>query len=213
MLGQGLAPATVNRRLTILRRLLNLAYQWGWTEQPLAPRVKLLRVQNERHLYLTPREVAMLAAAAREAAEHILLLAYTGMRVGELWLAQKRDGCAILPATTKSGRPRIIPLPSQVTRASLPPKITRSQLRKRFEMARAAIGRPEIRLHDLRHSYASCLVQTGARLPAVRDLLGHSDLSVTGRYSHLAPSHLRDAVKKTGAQCSIRFGWRRKPSA
>lgn len=46
----------------------------------------------------------------------------------------------------------------------------------------------------MRHTYASWLVQAGKPLGAVRDLLGHSSLSVTDKYAHLAPAHLRDAV-------------------
>ena len=195
-LADGKAPATINRRLAIMRRVLNLAYKWGWTEQPMAPKVQLLAVKNQRHVYLTPEQVEELANAAGEAGETILLLAYTGLRVGELWLARKSDGHVILPPKTKSGHPRIVPLPSQVEHVPIPPLITRQQFRTRFERAREAVGKPGVRPHDLRHTYASWLVQTGAALPTVRDLLGHSDVSVTGRYSHLGSEHLQAAVRK-----------------
>jgi len=48
--------------------------------------------------------------------------------------------------------------------------------------------------HDLRHTFASWLVQAGAPLTEVRDLLGHASIEMTERYAHLAPDRLRGAV-------------------
>jgi len=51
------------------------------------------------------------------------------------------------------------------------------------------------RFHDLRHHYASSLVQEGVQLYTVKELLGHSDFKMTQRYTHLAPDNLAEAVK------------------
>lgn len=59
--------------------------------------------------------------------------------------------------------------------------------------ARAATA--DVRLHDLRHTYASWLAQDGASMAAIRDLLGHSSLSVTSRYAHLARPDLEGVTK------------------
>ena len=126
--------------------------------------------------------------------------ALSGLRLGEMLAlhpGQVRDGLLVLDGNTKSGRPRGIPLPPRAVRiakARLPWPLSRDQLRDRFVAARNAAGMAHIRWHDLRHTYASWLVQAGQPLTAVRDLLGHSSLAVTHRYAHLAPAHLAAAV-------------------
>jgi len=203
---QGLSPATINRRLAILRRVCNLAYkQWKWIDIPIGDRFKLLTEHNERHVYLTPAQVIQLANACdnQNASDMIMLAAYTGLRRGELFRLTKDnlvDGCIVLDAKTKSGRPRVVPVPAEALRIAeiLPLPLSDPQLRKEWDKARKRTGFTDIRFHDLRHTYASWLVQAGAPLKAVQDLLGHSTLSMTQRYAHLGTEHLKDAVKLIG---------------
>lgn len=207
MLAAGLKPATINQRLAIIRRVLNLAFQWGWSETELGRKIKLLRPNNERHLYLTAAEVEALAAAAGEAGDAILLLAYTGLRRGELLRlteANRIQGRIVLQSNTKSGKPRVVPLPDRVMNLRLPVSVNALGLRRGFEAARVAVGRPDLHLHDLRHTYASMLIQEGAPLAAVSKLLGHAHLGVTSRYTHLTEQNLASAVavlnRKLGTQ-------------
>ena len=76
-------------------------------------------------------------------------------------------------------------------------------VKKTWHRLRAAAGLPTLRLHDLRHQYASMLVNAGRSLYEVQQILGHSDPKVTTRYAHLAPSTLQAAA--TAAGDKLRF--------
>lgn len=185
---------------------------------PLGRRVALLPEHSERHVYLTIAQVQDIAGHTDAVAgDMILFAALTGLRLGEMMALkpeQVKDGILALDSVTKNGRPRGIPLPLEaiaIAEKSLPWAISRSQLRDRWEAARKAAGMPHARWHDLRHTYASWLVQAGQPLTAIRDLLGHSSLAVTNRYAHLAPSHLLAAVGSL-PQIGERVGKIRKPT-
>ncbi len=68
------------------------------------------------------------------------------------------------------------------------------ELDNAFKWLLKRVGIEDFRIHDLRHTCASWLVSAGAQLQAVKDLLGHSTIKMTERYSHLAPENIRDAV-------------------
>ena len=61
-------------------------------------------------------------------------------------------------------------------------------IEKSWRTARNAIGRPDVRFHDLRHSISTWLAAAGTPLNLVQELLGHSDIATTMRYAHAAPS-------------------------
>ena len=64
--------------------------------------------------------------------------------------------------------------------------------------ARDAAGLPEVRIHDLRHTYASLLINNGVSLYEVQELLGHSSSAMTQRYAHLQPNQLRSRTEIVG---------------
>ncbi|MFN8822661.1 MAG: site-specific integrase, partial [Betaproteobacteria bacterium] len=152
-------------------------------------------------VYLTADQVRALQAATDPlTADMIAFAVLTGLRRSELLRLQPdqlRGRVLALDANTKSGRPRGLPLPPEavtLARRRLPWNVEYWELRKRFDAARVVAGLPTVRWHDLRHTYASWLAQRGQPLTAIRDLMGHSSLAVTNRYSHLSPAHLRGAV-------------------
>ena len=67
-----------------------------------------------------------------------------------------------------------------------------------WDSIRKKVGLGEVRLHDLRHSYASFLVNAGRSLYEVQKLLGHHDPKVTMRYAHLSPQAMLEAVNVVG---------------
>jgi integrase len=196
---RGLAAASVNRRLALLKRLAKLAYKrWGWLEHDLGSKISLLPGEVKRTQWVKPAEAKKLLAASkgktREAIRWALL---TGLRRGEMLNLTPAHirGRTIYLTDTKSGLPRAIPIPAELDPKNFPFGLNRNTLSKSFEAAREAAGLPHIRFHDLRRSYASWLLQGGADLGAVRDLLGHSTIAMTSRYVGTSEKHLAKSIK------------------
>lgn len=202
---KGRAPATIVRKLAILRAVANKAYkEWEWLDEPLGQRISMPKVQNERHVYLEPAQVRELVEACPnpDVGKMILVAAYTGLRKGELVRVNEgeavcRDGLLMLDAKTKTGKPRVIPVPAEVEEivGEMPLPVSVPMLRLHWLKATKACGTEGVRWHDLRHTYASWLVQAKVPLRTVQELMGHTTMAMTQRYSHLADEHLREAVE------------------
>lgn len=199
---RGLKPATVNRRLAVLRRITNLAFEWGWVEKPVGRNIKLLPERNERHYYLTRADVERLRAACTipEAGDLIVFAAFTGLRTSEILRVTAQhiiDGALHLDTRTKNGRPRVIPLHPRALAIGqrMPLAITPSTMRAQWDQARIDTGLMHIQFHDLRHTFASWLIQQNTPLPVIKELLGHSTINMTMRYAHLSSSNLKSAVE------------------
>jgi len=198
----GLTNSTHNRRGAVLRRVCNLAFRWGWCGPSLADRIELHPENPARHVYLTPANVAALMDACNHppTRDAIAIAAWSGLRLGEILRLQPADvlrGC-IHVRESKTGKPRLVPVHRaiRVALTRLPIACGARWITRHFEAARAKLKHPGWRFHDLRHTNASWLIAAGADLVTVRDLLGHSSLSVTSRYTHLQTKHLRAAVRK-----------------
>ena len=91
-----------------------------------------------------------------------------------------------------------VPIPSSVCHllSGLPLSLSYWSLRKEFLVARSKAGMPHIRIHDLRHSTASMLIQNGVDLYTVGKILGHSGPQTTARYAHLSTATLEQAMRK-----------------
>jgi integrase len=197
---RGKAPATVNHKGRILRQIGRAAWrEWGWLDRP--PAISLLP-ESPRERFLTTAEVQALADACPnvKAAGYVLLAAYTGIRRGHLLRLTTNDVQGKFLRLDRSSKTRtlqLVPLHPKVQglAEALPLGIGDRQLREAWSAAREATG-IDCRWHDLRHTCASWLVQAGVPIYTVAQMLGHSSVSVTQRYAHLAPQDLADAVSK-----------------
>ena len=209
-LARGYKPATVNRRIEKLRRVANTAYKrWEWLSEPLGTKIQMASGEETRHVYLTRAEVEEIAFLCRRrlVSDVIRVAAYTGLRHGEILRIGPeniRNGMIEVGPHTKNGEPRNVPIHPRIQEAvrRLPYPHASRTLDKWWMKARDAAGFPDTRFHDLRHTMASWLIQNGASMAVVRDILGHSNITVTDRYSHLRSQDHRDAVNSIGGNVS-----------
>jgi integrase len=106
----------------------------------------------------------------------------------------------------KNGNRRVIPLPIQVVETfqhrpaplrDYFPDWTYSMLKERVSQCMRALGLSDVTFHTLRHTFASHAVMAGVDLYTLAKLLGHRDITMVQRYAHLAPDHLKAAVRLT----------------
>lgn len=199
----------------MIRHMLIKAVEWEMLET--SPHTKgkrlILKENNQRLRFLTESEIeALLKVCAPHLKPIVEMALFTGMRRGELlslkW-EQIRRGF-IYRHQTKSGKPRQIPINERLSEV-LREVRKRNQLKspyvfgrndgqrfgdikESFNSACRKAGIEDFRFHDLRPTFASHLVMKGVSLKAVQELLGHTTIQMTMRYSHLSQGHLEKAV-------------------
>lgn len=185
--------------------------------EALAARVARLTAGRESgNAWRTERSREPLPPLRDHLSPMVLVSLNTGLRRGELFALRWRDVdlerrvLTVKGATSKAGTTRHLPLsdeawaelkawkPDDAKPADLIfPGRTGGQfytLKTAWATLLREAGVPSFRWHDLRHTFASKLVMAGVDLNTVRELLGHSDIKMTLRYAHLAPSHLAEAI-------------------
>lgn len=221
---QGYAPGTCNRVLILMKFILNCALRWQVLpsgENPCVG-VSLLEDNGARERYLTREEAQRLLQELdnnrnTQVAWIIKLLLFTGARKREIldakWEHIDFERRILTVPLSKSGKARHIPLSD--TAVDILKKIPREKhipwvfYNKRtgkppvsiftaWNNIRERVGIPDVRLHDLRHSFASFLVNSGCSLYEVQKILGHYDPKVTMRYAHLSSQSLIEAANKVG---------------
>jgi integrase len=216
MRSKGYAAVTCNNAVIMIRYMYNLAKKWNikGTDHNPATGITLFEVNNQRERYLTRSEVQSIKEAIKESENTQLkyiveLLLFTGCRKREL-LDAKWEHFDIerriwrIP-TSKSGKLRHVPLSDAVVEIlesvprfeGCPYVLPNPQTQKPFNTiyyswntARNRADIPDLRMHDLRHSFASFLINSGRSLYEVQNILGHSQLSTTQRYAHLSQKTL-----------------------
>ena len=209
---RGESNATINRKLSCISKALGEAVKLGFVDaRPPIPKQretskKLRWVNHEEQRHLSEETVNLFPRPEAEfMAALIHSLAYTGARISEFIKAVRLGSYNTRQMTfldTKNGRDRAIPLVPQI----MPfvkicesfvldwPKVNVNWCERRFARLRNHCGYPDVTLHTLRHTCASRQVQAGVDLYRVRDWLGHSSITTTERYAHLAPSSLNTAT-------------------
>ena len=202
-------PTTINRELSCLRRMFNLARQWGKAEQNPVRGVKFFPEDGQRERILSPDEIQPLLGACTDAWRPIVLLALnTGMRRGEIlgltWEQVDLSHRVITLTKTKSGKIRRVPMNDLVWEALR--KLPRTgptlfggdrrcgAIRTTWLAICERAGLSGVRFHDLRHTAATYMVLGGQDLATVKEILGHSTVTLTMRYTHPTPESKRRAV-------------------
>lgn len=216
-LKMGVSKSTINRETTILKKMLNLALDWGLTDQNPVIKVRLFSEKGtEKERILSDEEEVKLLARCPGYLRPIVITALnTGMRRGEIlnlrWRNVDLKKRLVKVEQTKSGTSRVIPINGCLYNELVKAKeasgkaehlfpnpetgLPYTQVRKGFKNACQKAGVKELRFHDLRHTFATRLIESGADIITVRDLLGHFSVRVTQRYTHPGQDKKREAVE------------------
>lgn len=221
-------PYQANRAAAMLSKLFNLAEDWGWRDARTNParRIKKNR-EEEKKRFLSDEEQARLGRVLIEALESgtegvyqvsaIFLLMFTGCRLSEtLALRWKYVGTHHLNLPDSKTGQRRIPLPreahdilSELPRVRNNPHVIVGEvegdhlnnLQKPWRRIRKRAGLEDVRIHDLRHTYASVAMKDGIDPFTLKEILGHKNLTTTLRYAHLAD----DAVQRAAGSVAARI--------
>jgi integrase len=208
--GKQLAPATVNRKIALLRAVVNAAareYQWMDT----APLFRCLPERNERVRYLTPTEIQRLLGELQEPYKSMALLAVaTGLRQSNIFQLTWRQVDFVRKQITfpeevmKNGMALTIPI-NETAMQAIKPWIGKDDqfvfvlpngnpvkelLSKMWKNALARSGISNFKWHDLRHTWASLMRQSGEGLDKIQEMGGWQDPKMVRRYAHLSTEHL-----------------------
>ena len=219
-------PYQANRTLGVLSKMFSLAEVWGWRHDGSNPCRHVKRYkEHKRELFLSPEETERLGQVLREAEEEMpsavaafRLLLLTGCRMSEIrdlrWDYVK-DDCIELPDAKTGGR--VVPLgpEARAVLSAIPrdednpwviagrlPGSHLTDLQRPWRRIRKQAGLEGVRIHDLRHSFASRALALGESLTMIGKLLGHTQVQTTARYAHLA----RDSIQTAAARITGSIG-------
>ena len=221
-----LSPASVNRIRAMLSSLFNLAIDHELIEANPVTRVKKFRENNQKERYLNTHETQRLVAILDQPQDYgihnaiivaiVRFLLLTGVRKREAmdlkWSDVDLSTGVWLLGENKSGKARRInlnqaaldilqqlPKSSQFVFANPENNRPYNDIRKTFDKIMHAAGVYNMRIHDLRHNFASLAVNSGQSLYVVQHLLGHASPQTTQRYAHLQAETLKQASEDIAA--------------
>ncbi len=216
---QGTLPATINHELQLLNHAFNIAIrEWEWIKENPVSKIKRERVNNLRDRWLTLEEEERLLEASPEWLRDIITFAiYTGLRKSEIlnlrWKdvdlfrkviyigEQKNRGKDTLPLNSKAlgvlrkkSKVRHINC-EYVFHTQNGTKIDPRNLNRAFYSSLRKAEIKDLRFHDLRHTFATRLVQAGVDIYTVQKLCRWKTISMAMRYAHHYPESLRPGVE------------------
>ena len=217
----GLSPASCDHYIKLIRQALNLAVEWEIIEKNPVAKLKLFKADNKLERYMSAEQQANLLRVLdgdsnRAVALFVMFLLTTGARLNEgltaTWgnIDVEQRVWRIEASNSKSKKMRSVPLNSSALKIIaelrtisdeeslfINPKTKRryTNINKTWKRLKTEAGLPHLRLHDLRHQFASQLVNAGHSLYEVQQILGHSDPTVTTRYAHLSSRTLQGAAE------------------
>ena len=220
-------PIRANRTMEVLRKSLNLAIRWNWIERNPAVGCRK-SVERKRHRFLLPDEVQALVNALRNHSERVsadalMFMLFTGCRRGEAFNATwpqfdlERRVWTKASSETKQRREHRVPYSQAVSqilhsrRAEtegayvFPGRLGAplQEVRKTWLSACAAANLEGVRVHDLRHTFASLVATSGQSLFVIGELLGHSSTQTTKQYASLYDDSLRTASEAVADAINI----------
>lgn len=219
-------PRAANHALAVLSTLMNWSEERGYRPEDTNPcrRVKHYKQYN-RERFLQPAELARLGAALDKAeTEHLVgpyalaalrILILTGARLTEIltlqWSFIDFDRAMIFLPDSKTGKKPITLNDAAIDVLKAIPRFANNpyvivgrngehlvNLQKPWRAVRELANLNDVRIHDLRHTFASVAVAAGGSLPIIGRQLGHSQSSTTQRYAHLADDPVRKLTQETG---------------
>ena len=211
----GLSGSRVNRYLATLSALFSRCQEWElFTGNNPVKKIRRFKESPGRIRYLTKEEIERLLENCNEQLRPVVLCALgTGMRQGEifnlLWRDVDLEAGLIHIVNSKTNRRRDIPMNHAIKGLMKNLHLKRNGdwvfchndgrrwttfMRGSWVSAIRDAKLQGVRFHDLRHTFASHLAIAGESLFAIQELLGHTTLTMTRRYSHLSPQAMRKAV-------------------
>jgi integrase len=216
---KNMAGATVNRDLALLKTMYNKASQWNFFRGENPVRGVTFFPERQKERILSDDEAQRLVKASTKSLKPVVIVALnTGMRISEIlglrWENVDFARRFMVIERSKNGRSRKVPMNSEVLRvlaglqrnggefifskerSSGPLRSVRTAFLNALKKAKIA----NVRFHDLRHTFATNLVMNGVDLVTVKEILGHSEIAMTVRYSHPSDSRKMDAVERLAIQ-------------